>query len=118
MKTQSITPLPDINEVKPLSEEDQPLVDELVAVLEKHNALGRFGITLLHQHFSIKEDEVLLETTDRKKRTQLIRPVKMEDVESLDYTETSWRLDTGEAAMRCICLVQGGEHTGTHQHAP
>lgn len=103
--------LPDITEAKPLGSADKPLVDELVALLKKHNALDRFGITLLHQHFPISEDEVLVENVDTGARTQLIRPMKKNELGSLNYTETSWRLDSGEPMMACVCVKSGDDHS-------
>lgn len=96
--------LVDISEVSPMSDADQELFGELHEVLKKHNALRRFGITLLHQHFEISPDEVLLETTDRQSRTQTIRPVLKAGIHDLEYIETSWRLDTGKPLMACICV--------------
>lgn len=96
--------LPDISEALRRTDADQPLMDDLIAVLRRHNALDRFGITLLHQHFDIADDEVLLETTDVRSREQLIRPVKKSSLEGIDYTETSWRLDSGSPMMACVCV--------------
>lgn len=116
-KPQSCEVLPDISEAEPLSENDQALVSDLVDVLRRHNAVGRFGLTLLHQHFPVGEDEVMLETTDRAAREQLLRPVKKVELEGVDYKETSWRLDSGTPLMACVCVYvsdgQGGKiHTG------
>lgn len=83
-----------ITEVKPLNEQDKPLMDELYQVLKKHNALERFGITLLHEHFPMAEDEVLIETTDVENRTQILTTVKKTEIENLDVIPSSWRLDT------------------------
>jgi hypothetical protein len=103
--------LPDITEAKPLDPLDKPLMDELVTVLRKHNALDRFGITLLHQHFPIPDDEVLVENVDTKTRTQTIRPLKKAELAQLNYTETSWRLDSGEPMMACVCVKMGDQHS-------
>lgn len=105
--------LTDINVVRALSSEDQPLMRELYEVLRKHGALHRFGITLLHQHFELAPDEVLLESTDRQTRTQTIEPIKIGEVERLDAIETSWRLDTGRPMMACVCVKYGPNE---HQH--
>lgn len=106
-----MTTLPDITEAKPLGSQDKPLVDELVMVLKKHNALDRFGITLLHQHFPISEDEVLVESVDSAARVQSITPMKKAELGALNYTETSWRLDSGEPMMACVCVKSGDEHS-------
>jgi uncharacterized protein YejL (UPF0352 family) len=106
--------LPDITHAVPLSDADKELVQELTAVLEKHNALGRLGLTLLHQHFTIHEDELLSEEVDEKARTLTTRPVKKEELRNVHYKETAWRLDTGAPLAACqICVWDGtyGKHT-------
>jgi Chaperone of endosialidase len=103
--------LVDITQVVPRSDADQPLFTELYEVLKRHNALRRFGVSLLHQHFEISPDEVLLETTDKTDRTQLIQPIPKAELAGLDYIETSWRLDGGpKPLMACICITFR-EHT-------
>src|SRR5947208_2861210 len=89
-----IEPLVDVDEVVRYNEGDRELFNELQEILKKHGALRRFSVTLLHKHFDVANDEILLETTDREARTQVIRPVKKSEIDKLDYIETSWRLDT------------------------
>lgn len=108
----SMKTLPDITEAKALSPQDGALVRDIVDVLRKHNALDRFGLTLLHQHFQISDNEVLVESVDTKTRTQTTRPMPKSDLGSLDYTETSWRLDSGEPMMACVCI----KYPDGHQH--
>lgn len=96
--------LPSIENVEPLSQQDLPVIEDLYQILKKHGALQRFGITLLHEHFHVNDDEVLIETTNVERREQLIRPIKKELVEDLEAIETSWRLDTGKAVMNCKCV--------------
>lgn len=103
--------LPDILEAKPLGADDKPLVEDLISVLRKHNALDRFGITLLHQHFPIGDDEVLVENVDCKARVQTIQPLSKHELGDLNYTETSWRLDSGEPMMACMCVKMGDQHS-------
>lgn len=102
--------LPDITEVVELNENDLPVMDEIYQVLKKHNALKRFGVTLLHEHFDVADDEVLIELTNRKSRTQTIQPVKKDNPLLSDAIETSWRLDTGVPVMSCKCIKFGGSH--------
>jgi hypothetical protein len=45
-----------------LGPQDAKFVQDLVAVLEKHGNLDRFGLCLLHDHFSLGDGEVLVET--------------------------------------------------------
>ncbi|WP_009965197.1 hypothetical protein [Verrucomicrobium spinosum] len=72
---QSLADLPDIDEVPEFSDADRDCLDAVRAVLRKHGKLSTFGLTLLHQHFDLQEDEVLLETADPATRTITIRPV-------------------------------------------
>lgn len=107
--------LPDIDSVEPRSAADDAMFQEMAKVLAKHDALRRFGVTLLHTHFPIKEGEVLLETTNHETREQLIRPVQLSEAESRGALETSWRLGpNGETMMACKCLVtpDGSQHQG------
>jgi hypothetical protein len=100
-----------ISEVEALSSEDEPLIADLIAVLQRHNALDRFGITLLHKHFEMEPDECLLETTDLSTRVQTIRPISKAEVAGIDAIETAWRLDTHGPLMSCICIQEGSDHS-------
>ncbi len=100
-----------IADVQQRSDEDDALFRELADVMKKHNALDRFGITLLHRHFDIQQGEVLLETTDVPSRVQTIEPVKEETLAGMPYVETSWRLGDGWVAMACVCVKYGDDHS-------
>ncbi|WP_086829611.1 hypothetical protein [Allokutzneria sp. NRRL B-24872] len=95
--------LPDIDEVPPLSEADRPCFDELRAVLAKHDALGRFGVALLHEHFEVADDEILVETIDVATRTLTSRPEKIADLGAYTSVETSWRLDDPDTIPMARC---------------
>ncbi|MEV6735857.1 hypothetical protein AB0N14_02485 [Streptomyces sp. NPDC051104] len=62
-------PLPRFEEAEGLGPQDAEFVRDLVAVLEKHGNLDRFGLCLLHDHFPLAPDEVLVETNDLQART-------------------------------------------------
>jgi hypothetical protein len=62
--------LPDITDVSPMSMDDHAVLDAVRDVLVQHGALGRFGVHLLHKHFDMAEDEVLVEYTDVNARTE------------------------------------------------
>src|SRR4051812_22681946 len=61
--------LPRFEEAEGLGARDAEFVRDLVAVLEKHGNLNRFGLCLLHDHFPLAADEVLVETNDSRSRT-------------------------------------------------
>lgn len=106
----TLPPPPHIAEVEPRSEKDEMLFADLAAVLKKHNALQRFGITLLHRHFEIEPGEVLIETTDVHARVHTIRPVEHDEATAEPYFETGWRLGDGWTAMYCKCVRRGLDH--------
>ncbi|MGB3921978.1 MAG: hypothetical protein WBL19_01685 [Minisyncoccia bacterium] len=110
--------LPDVDSVRPKTAADDGLFRELAEVLEKHNALDRFGINILHTHFPINEGEVLFETTNRKTREQIIRSVSADVVRGQNILETSWRLGRdGDVRMACHCLrtPDGTQHQGHYE---
>lgn len=115
---QSTSELPHIKEVKPLSKEDEPILEELKAVLEKHGALQRFGVMLLHDHFPIRDNEVMVEFEEAAQRQLISQPMEKTEVEKYEFIETQWRLDTGQALALCrkVCIVVQGEHTGVSRH--
>jgi hypothetical protein len=61
--------LPRFEEAEGLGPQDAEFVKDLVAVLAKHGNLDRFGLCLLHDHFPLRTDEVLVETNDPEART-------------------------------------------------
>jgi hypothetical protein len=67
--TASRRPLPRFEEVEGLGPRDAEFVRDLVAVLERHGNLDRFGLCLLHDHFPLADNEVLVETNDPRTRT-------------------------------------------------
>ena len=65
-----------ISDVKPIGDQDSKCLEDIRLVLQKHNALSRFGVTLLHSHFNLQDDEMMLETTNMENREHWVRPVK------------------------------------------
>lgn len=106
-------PLPSLKNVPPMNAEDQECLEEVAKVLKRHGRLDRFGVTLLHQHFPIGDDEVMLETNDPILRTLEMRPSLKADIEKQDARITGWRLDSGTPLMACVCVDFGN---GDHQH--
>ena len=96
------SPLPNIDAVPPFSADDQACFDEIRAVLAKHGKLTRFGVALLHDHFHVAEDEVLLETCDAKSRTLTVRPAKISSGDA--FVETIWSLDVPYAGVKKVCV--------------
>jgi hypothetical protein len=104
----------DIDEVRPFSDEDKQCFAELREVLERHGALQRFGVTLLHNHFPVYEGEVLVEECDEEGRTLTLKPMKRGEVDEGTLMQTNWRLDTEASVQGCVayCLMDAGRHVG------
>lgn len=56
--------LPHIDDLIPFSTEDEACLAEMKEVLRRHGKLGRFGLSLMHNHFEVADDEMLLEECD------------------------------------------------------
>lgn len=100
-------------------EKDQPLFDELKAVLTRHGALHRFGVTLLHKHFDVYEGERMIESCDTETRTLTIQPVSRPLGENETHVGTGWRFDTGSLMVNQLCfadcLKSGTRHKEIHK---
>jgi hypothetical protein len=88
----------DISEFGP---QDQACLDEIRSVLERHGRLDRVGVCLLHQHFPMADDEVLMESCDEEARTLTLRPMKRSELDEEDVIFTSYSLGSGSALQAC-----------------
>ena len=100
--------LPDIAETKPLTAHDKNCLREIRDVLDRYGCLDKFGVSLIHKHFDIHADEILVESIDVANRTLTVQPVRREA--TLSAIETQWQLATGEAVLACDrwCDPPGG----------
>ncbi|GGB25340.1 hypothetical protein GCM10011505_03190 [Tistrella bauzanensis] len=103
-----------IADVRPIDDTDASCLMEIRAVLEKHRCLERFGVALLHNHFDLAEDEILLETTDVNTREQFLRPVKQSwmDENGVTAQTTVVTFDEKGYHRRCGC----NPRTSGHHH--
>lgn len=105
--------LRDIEDVPALSEDERACFSEVRAVLDRHRLLDRLGLCLLHKHFDVADDEVLLETCNVTDRTLLARPVKRSRLDETNVQETSWYLGTNAAMQGCKRVCEQ-DYTGKH----
>jgi hypothetical protein len=112
--------LPDVSDVHDLDDADRACLDDLRAALERHGRQSRFGITLLHSHFPVTADEVLIEECDPITRTLTIQPRVKSTVNADKILETQWRLDCGTTLQGCsqYCTQSGSSHTTGHSGSP
>src|SRR4051794_39993335 len=93
--------LKDIDVVDPLNDSDSDCLVELREVLKKHGKRDRFGVALLHSHFEMADDEVLVEISDEESRVLTLRPVKHANVSNT--VSTIWKLLDGEIKAGVHC---------------
>jgi len=71
------TSLEDIDNIEPLNGTDEPCLKELYEILKKYGKQHRLGVALLHKHFELRDDEIMLETSDHQKRELVSAPVSL-----------------------------------------
>jgi len=107
-----------IDDIEPIGEADRAVLEEIRDVILRHGYTDRFGICLLHRHFDIDPDEVLVETTDVDKRVSSIEVGRRDDTPSDRFIETMWHFksDKAKAGTECrlMCDYAGG-HKRVHR---
>ncbi len=91
----------DIDEVEPLNESDSDCLVEIREVLKKHGKRDRLGVALLHSHFEMAVDEVLVEFSDSESRVLTLKPVKQ--AEAGNTMGTIWKLLDGDFKSMAHC---------------
>jgi hypothetical protein len=113
--------LPDIDRVDPISETDRACLEDIKLVLEKYSYTSRFGIALLHSHFEVASDEIMLESCDQVNRTLTLQPVQKNQLDQANTIATVWRFDSDSVALACwnVCRTNSkGAHYQIHEGAP
>jgi hypothetical protein len=105
---------PFLRRVTPRTAADDALFAELKDVLERHQAVSRFGIALLHDHFDMAPDELLAESCDTAARTLVCRPARRVDLRGVPL-DTMWRLDVeGSGEVQCVATCYIDPQLKTH----
>jgi hypothetical protein len=110
--------LKDMDDVEPINDSDLTCLAEVREVLKKHGKRERFGVALLHKHFDIAPDEVLVESTDKEGRVLTIKPEKQEAAGNT--VGTVWQLLDGEFELMMACRFKCrrndiGGHSNVHR---
>jgi hypothetical protein len=117
----------DFGDITPKSAEDDACFAEIRDVLARHGKLERFGLTLLHKHFEVYDDESLVEYSDPMTRTLTLKVVKDADLVNETVVETGWRLDLSHqiaaCGAKCVATTKcipdksaPGDHRGSITH--
>lgn len=116
----AVNSLRDIHDVARRLPEDDAVFAEVRDVLRRHGAEQKFGLALLHKHFDLADDEVMVEFTDLEGRVQTSKPVKTNEIPDGNLMEVSWRLDDDKLMGVCIwrCFYNQNstpQHAGQHR---
>jgi len=108
----------DLRDVAPLDARDLACMAELREVLARHGRLERFAVQLIHKHFELAEDEVLIEYSDAARREHRLRVERRDGANARHAVPTSWMLDRERPLVACVCAFRGAEgHLGRHESA-
>lgn len=114
---------PDLSDIDPIGEADRACLEEVRDALARHGRLDRFGLTLLHDHFQLEDDELLVETCDPETRTLTIAPEVITEPSGPEFrlVETNWRFSPeGDVVAGLVCkngcfVDLKDKHKRTHQ---
>jgi hypothetical protein len=110
------TRVEDLHDTEPLSQADVECMKDLRAVLARHGRLGRFALHLIHKHFEIADDEVLVEYSEAANREQFFRVEKASSEVARHAIPTTWTLEHLEPTARCVCAWRATHgHLGRHE---
>lgn len=108
----------DLHNVAPLCDKDIECMKEVREVLRRHDKLDRFALHLIHKHFDLADDEILMEYSDPSIREQYFRPEKVENEISVQAIPTTWTLREIEPLAACKCAYRMSQgHLGRHETA-
>jgi len=93
----------DIDDTKPVDEDDKECLYELRDVLKRYGMQDRFGVALLHSHLDISDDEVFLEECDEENRVLHLRPTKIETASNAVNVGTIFHLKDGDFNTASWC---------------
>ena len=94
--------LQDIDDVEPINIGDTECLLEIRNVLKKHGKMDRLGVALLHSHFDMSNDEIMLESSNDETRTLVIQPVKQQEA-GTNNVGTIFMLREGDPTTMTWC---------------
>jgi len=123
--TETLTPLmhnnlKDIDAIEKLNETDLKCINDIKNILKRHNKEDKFGVLLLHKHFDISEDEIMLESIDVKNRILITKPQKISTLKQNSFIQTVWSFSNNPSLNKncesCCPRDTSGKHHGYRDH--
>jgi hypothetical protein len=113
----------DFGSTPPLGADDEAVLAGIAERLQSHGKTQRFGVRLIRNPLGLTEQELLLETCDKARRTLHCNVGDRDGIRAPKTVETTWQWQpvpgkTGRTVMqKCLnaCEVwTDGEHTANH----
>ncbi|MDB5490438.1 MAG: hypothetical protein JWO78_287 [Micavibrio sp.] len=109
--------LDDLHDTAPLGQDDFECMRAVREVLMKFNKVERFALHLVHKHFDLADDEVLVEYSNANTREQYFKPEKADSEIARDTIPTTWMLKDMEPSVICVCAKTENGHQARHAEA-
>jgi hypothetical protein len=110
----AVNRLTGIDRVERRLDSEAGLFHEVREVLKRHGVERKYGLALLHKHFDLADDEVLMEYTDIENRMLVTKPAPRSEASGGNAVETVWSLDSGNTTTLCVGFCYYLPRTGAH----
>jgi hypothetical protein len=111
----TVNRLTGINHVERRLDSEARLFGEIRELLKRYGVEKKYGLALLHKHFDLADDEVLIEYTDIENRTLITKPAPRSEASSCNAVETIWSLESGNVTTSCALFCYYYPTTGKHE---
>jgi hypothetical protein len=109
--------LDDLHDTAPLDNGDMECMRAVREVLLKFGKVERFALHLVHKHFDLADDEILVEYSNANTREQYFKPEKAGSENAKDAIPTTWMLRDMESSVICVCARTENGHQARHAEA-
>lgn len=114
----AVNNLNNINDVERRLESEAGFFTEVRELLKRHGLEKKYGLALLHKHFDLDDDEVLMEYTDLENRMLVSKATKRTEISFVNAIETVWSLDNDNVTTGCavFCFYNNEARQHVPQH--
>jgi hypothetical protein len=79
----------------------QACMGQVAEILRQHGLEGKIGLSVLHEHFQVGDDELMFESSDSAHRALKFEPVKRSAIDPQDVFISIWEPSEGKAMGCC-----------------